>query len=107
MKKLKKSDKILLLITILILPGFYFFGQFVMIWNKTTCAVVQSIEKSKGIYVVYSYEVEGEKIVNYANISYFRYDNLDSLKKKPCFLIQYSTILPKYTRIIDKDLKAE
>lgn len=107
MKKLKHYEKLILVFTILLIPFLYLSSEISMMWSETTCAEILYLDKTKGsTYVYYKFNVNNKTIRANKSILYFRFRKLEELKKKPCFWIKYSTIFPKNTRIIDKDLKA-
>lgn len=105
MNSWKKSDKIILILAILLLPSMFLFGEIMMMWSDTSCARIMYLDSVKGsTYVVYKFSINGEERINHTSIQYFKYRDINKLKEKPCFTIKYSTILPSYTRIIDKDI---
>jgi hypothetical protein len=108
MNKLKRKEKIILTLVLLLPILLYFSSEISMIWHKKTCATVLYLDKIKGsTYVYFKYQVDSKTEISSRSIGEFKYRKLKDLKQKSCFWIEYSTIFPKNTRIIDKDLKAD
>lgn len=105
---MRRRDKILLTLSLIIPLILYFSSELSMIWSGTSCAKVLYLDKIKGsTYVYFSYSVEGEMKTASRSIRYFKYRNLEKLKEKPCFWVSYSKIIPSNTRIVDRDIGNE
>lgn len=105
MAKLKRWEKIALIGSVSIIPITFIFGKIVFISSATATACPTYCSETKGSkYFHYKFTVNGEVVNAAQSIQEFKVKDFDSLKLYGCFKIKYSTIVPSYTRVIDKEI---
>lgn len=102
-----KRDKTFLIGAVLLIMIVISWGQISMFWTETTCAKIIDIKQSRGNYVWFVYNRNGETVKDNMSLSFFSVKTLEKLQKKECCLIRYSTFWPYKVEIIDDDLKAK
>lgn len=104
---MSKNDKKFLIIVFAIVPLIMFiFWKLMFVNSGVTCAKVTNIGNIKGSeYINYSYSVKGEIYTEGMSIDYFKIRDINKLKELGCFKIEYSKIIPSWSRIIDKRVK--
>lgn len=105
--KVSKRDLIIAVSVLSLVIGLIVWSNISMNWSKKTCAKILYIERSRGYYVWFTYNRNGEDVKDNMALNHFKYGNIKDLQQNKCCMIQYSIYWPYKVEIIDDELKAE
>jgi len=101
--KLRKRDRIGLLIIAVLFGLMQLFLQLIYINAKTTCANFTKLGGTRSVDSYhYIYRMSNITYENHISEGFLKLRDLDSLKKIECVQIEYSIYFPSYSRVIDK-----
>ncbi len=84
---------------------YLFLNYFVYFGSQIECGQVNRIGISKGArYLVLEFEIDNKKYNCSQTNSDFKPIDIDSLKKIKCIKIEYSTLIPFFNRVVDKQV---